>query len=283
VRIRAPLEDPNAVLGGFPGVERRKQAPSGYTLAISDPEIASPTLEPVLITPIRREEFLIAKALAAFFPTLVIAYMVFGIFLVAAALFAHPVIVSAIYAGTHLLVQLLFTPLLAGWGVWVGIAVSARSTDVRLAQQLSVLAWRVVAAMFDRERLSSPERALNARAELHTHLRSNNNTEPGMSPTVTLKRATGRVMELRRSRFEIVLDGNPAGSIDRDQTVELPVEPGPHTLQVRTGRYSSRAQSFDAADGTNIHFRCNGAVLWPQYVASLFAPTIGLKLKREQP
>lgn len=148
------------------------------------------TLEPVLTTPIRSEEFLIGKALAAFVPTVVIAYVVFGIFLGVAALFAHPVIVSAIYAGSHVLVQLVFTPLLAGWAIWVGIAVSARSTDVRAAQQLSVLgsipplvvvalmslnvvtasaglalglaaallafdllAWRVVAAMFDRERL----------------------------------------------------------------------------------------------------------------------------------
>ena len=141
-------------------------------------------------TPIRREEFLIGKALAAFVPTLVIAYAVFGIFLGAAALFANPVIDSAIYAGTHVLVQLVFTPLLAGWAIWVGIAVFAWSTDVRAAQQLSVLgdvpplvilalmslnvitvltaltlglaaallavdllAWRVVAPMFDRERL----------------------------------------------------------------------------------------------------------------------------------
>jgi ABC-type Na+ efflux pump permease subunit len=106
------------------------------------------TLEPVLTTPVRREEFLIGKALAAFAPTLVIAYAVFGIFLGVARLFADPVIASAIYGGTHVLVQLLFTPLLAGWAIWVGIAISARSTDVRVAQQLSV-----VAAMFDRERL----------------------------------------------------------------------------------------------------------------------------------
>jgi hypothetical protein len=66
--------------------------------------------------------------------------LLFGIFLGAAALFAHPVIASAIYAGTHVLVQLVLTPLLAGWAIWVGIAVSARSTDVRAAQQLSVLA-----------------------------------------------------------------------------------------------------------------------------------------------
>jgi ABC-type Na+ efflux pump permease subunit len=148
------------------------------------------TLEPVLTTPIRREEFLIGKALAAFVPTLVIAYAVFGIFLAVARLFAHPAIASAIYAGTHVLVQLVFTPLLAGWAIWVGIGVSARSADVRVAQQLSILgstpplvivalislnvitastalalglaaallavdllARRVVAAMFDRERL----------------------------------------------------------------------------------------------------------------------------------
>lgn len=148
------------------------------------------TLEPILITPIRREEFLIGKALAVVIPTLVVAYALFGIFLAIAALFAHPGIRTAIFAGSHIPVQLLFTPLLAGWSIWVGIAISARSADVRVAQQLSVFAnlppvavvalmafnvitpstgialglaaallavdalgWRAVAAMFDRERL----------------------------------------------------------------------------------------------------------------------------------
>src|SRR5580692_7699598 len=37
VRVRPPLEDPNAVLGGLPGVEGWVQAPSGYRLAVSDP------------------------------------------------------------------------------------------------------------------------------------------------------------------------------------------------------------------------------------------------------
>jgi len=153
------------------------------------------TLEPVLTTPIRRKEFLVGKALAAFGPTVGLAYAVFGVFLAAAALFAHPAIASAIYSGTHVLVQVLFIPLVAGWGIWVGIAVSARSTDVRAAQQLSVLgcvplmavlalmslnvitvsvglavgfaaallaidllAWRAVAAMLDRERLITGSR-----------------------------------------------------------------------------------------------------------------------------
>jgi hypothetical protein len=99
-----------------------------------------------------------------------------------------------------------------------------------------------------------------------------------MSSVLTLKREATGAMELRRKPFEIILDGESVGTIDRHQTVELPVEPGSHRLQVKTGRYSSPARTFDAADDTNIAFRCNGAILWPQYVASLFAPTIGLRL-----
>ena len=101
-----------------------------------------------------------------------------------------------------------------------------------------------------------------------------------MSSTLTLKREATGAVELRRGPFEIILDGKPAGSIDQHQTVELQLEPGQHTLQVKTGRYSSPARAFNAADGTNINFRCNGAILWPQYVASLFVPTIGLRLHR---
>ncbi len=98
------------------------------------------TLEPILISPIRREEFLIGKALALLIPTLVVSYTIFGVFLGVAALFAHPAISSAVFAGSHIPVQLLFTPLLAGWSIWVGIAISARSSDVRAAQQLGILA-----------------------------------------------------------------------------------------------------------------------------------------------
>jgi ABC-type Na+ efflux pump permease subunit len=153
------------------------------------------TLEPLLITPIRSEELLIGKALAALAPTLAVAYAIFGIFLAATALFAHPNIDSAVFSSSHLLVQLLFTPLIAGWSIWVGIAISARSSDIRAAQQLSVfaslpplvivalmsmnvitpstglalglaavlltidgLAWRAVATMFDRERLITGRR-----------------------------------------------------------------------------------------------------------------------------
>lgn len=98
------------------------------------------TLEPVLTTPIRREEFLLGKAMAAFVPSLVIAYGVYGLFIAVVELFAHPGIASAVIHGPELLAQLVFTPLLTGWSIWVGIGVSARTNDVRTAQQLSALA-----------------------------------------------------------------------------------------------------------------------------------------------
>jgi ABC-2 type transport system permease protein len=144
------------------------------------------TLEPILATPIRREEFLLGKALAAFVPSLAISYAVLAFFLACVELFAHPGIASALLRGPDLLV----TPLLAAWSIWVGIAISARSSDVRVAGQLSLLAslpsvavttlialniihaslglalggaavllvldglgWRITSAAFDRERL----------------------------------------------------------------------------------------------------------------------------------
>jgi ABC-type transport system involved in multi-copper enzyme maturation permease subunit len=148
------------------------------------------TLEPVLTTPIRRQEFLLGKALAALVPSVAIAYVVYALFLACVELFAQQAVASALLRGPDLLAQLLFTPLLAGWSIWVGMAISARASDFRVAQQLGILAslptavvaaliafnvihptlslalglgaalllgdglgWRIMSATFDRERL----------------------------------------------------------------------------------------------------------------------------------
>jgi ABC-2 type transport system permease protein len=97
------------------------------------------TLEPILSTPVRREELLLGKALAAFVPSVVVAYAVFAVFIAIVELFAHPDIATAIVRGPDVIAQLVFTPLLAAWSIWVGIAVSARSNDPRAAGQVSVL------------------------------------------------------------------------------------------------------------------------------------------------
>jgi hypothetical protein len=88
-------------------------------------------------------------------------------------------------------------------------------------------------------------------------------------------------IELRRGTFQVVLDGNAVGSIERHQTIEVPVEPGHHTLQVKAGRYTSRRRPFDTADGETVSFRCMGARIWPLYVASIVKPDLAVALDRE--
>jgi ABC-type Na+ efflux pump permease subunit len=99
------------------------------------------TLEPLLTTPIRRQEFILGKAAAVMIPSLAVSYIVFGLFLVVVRLFAKPAISSGVFhQGPVLLALVLFTPLLAGWAIVVGMAISVRANEVRVAQQLGTLA-----------------------------------------------------------------------------------------------------------------------------------------------
>jgi len=97
------------------------------------------TLEPVLTTPIRREEFLLAKELAVIVPSLAISCLWYGIVIACVALFGPPAGLPALLRAPDLLGLLLFTPLVAGWSIWIGIAISARMADVRAAAQLGAV------------------------------------------------------------------------------------------------------------------------------------------------
>jgi ABC-type transport system involved in multi-copper enzyme maturation permease subunit len=124
------------------------------------------TLEPVLTTPIRREEFLLGKALAVLAPGLAISYAVFGVSVAAIALFAQSSVASAVLRAPELLAQLLFTPLLAAWSIWVGIAFGVIHATLGLALGLGaallivdVRGWRIVSRLLDRERLITGTRS----------------------------------------------------------------------------------------------------------------------------
>jgi hypothetical protein len=101
-----------------------------------------------------------------------------------------------------------------------------------------------------------------------------------MSATLRLTRE-GAGIELRRGPFQITVDGNDLGSIQRHETVEKSLEPGHHTLRLQAGRYSSQDHSFDLSDGDVVNFRCHGAMVWPRYVASILKPDLAISLKRE--
>ncbi len=148
------------------------------------------TLEPLLSTPVQQKELILGKALAVFLPSIVVAYGVFAFFIAIVELFAAPGVASGIVQAPDVVAQVLFTPLLVTWSIWVGMAISARSSDLRTAGQVSILAslptvaittliafnvipaslrvalafgigllvldrlgWRVASSLFDRERL----------------------------------------------------------------------------------------------------------------------------------
>jgi ABC-2 type transport system permease protein len=148
------------------------------------------TLEPFLTTPIRREELVLAKAFAVFIPSVTVAYGIYLAFALAVRFGAVHAVSAAVWHAPQVVAQLVFTPLIATWAIWVGIAMSVRARDVRVAQQLATLAslpalgittlitfrvitpsvtvavvlglallavdlaaWRFVSKLFDRERL----------------------------------------------------------------------------------------------------------------------------------
>lgn len=160
------------------------------------------TLEPVLTTPVRQDELLLGKAAAAFVPSVAIAYAIYLIAAVSFRIGAAPVVSDVVWHAPQMVAQILFVPLLAAWSIWIGIGISSRASDVRVAQQLATLAglpllaftslisfqlitpsvllvialalallvidvaaWRVVSRMFDRERLITGTRSQRDRAD----------------------------------------------------------------------------------------------------------------------
>lgn len=70
------------------------------------------------------------------------------------------------------------------------------------------------------------------------------------------------------------------GSVETNDTFEIPVDPGRHTLQIRNGRNSSSTQSFDAAEGETVAFRCTQKKFLPISLVSFVVPRLALKLTR---
>ena len=80
-----------------------------------------------------------------------------------------------------------------------------------------------------------------------------------MSATLKLTHKTIGA-EVRRGTYDVVVDGKPAGSVELNETIDIPVEPGHHTLQVRNGRNSQGARRLQplvrgARGGTPEYFR----------------------------
>ena len=99
-----------------------------------------------------------------------------------------------------------------------------------------------------------------------------------MSATLKLThKAIG--VEVRRGTYDAVVDGERVGSVEMNDTTEIPIEAGHHSLQVRNGRNLSRILSFDAAEGQVVAFRCTGKRFLPIFLVSFVVPRLALSLR----
>jgi|SRR5664280_175153 len=101
-----------------------------------------------------------------------------------------------------------------------------------------------------------------------------------MSATLKLTHKTIGA-EVRRGTYDAVVDGTRAGTLELNQTIDIPVQAGRHTLQVRNGRNSSRTKTFDIADDEIVSFRCSGKSILPVFLLSFVVPSLALSLTRE--
>lgn len=98
------------------------------------------TLEPLLATPLSTVEILIGKGLAAVLPAVAISWLSYAILAVETWFAAGPAIVYLFLLKPIWVVSIvLLSPALSILSVELGIIVSARATDPRSAQQISVV------------------------------------------------------------------------------------------------------------------------------------------------
>ncbi|PYI64098.1 hypothetical protein CVV68_22690 [Arthrobacter livingstonensis] len=88
-------------------------------------------------------------------------------------------------------------------------------------------------------------------------------------------------VEVRRGTYEAMVDGKQSGNVELNKSIDMPVEPGRHTLQIRNGRNSSRTTTFYIADGEIASFRCGGKRILPIFLLSFAVPSLALSLTRE--
>jgi ABC-2 type transport system permease protein len=110
-------------------------------------EKAARTLEPLLATPVGVGELLLAKSVASTVPAVLVTWIAYGIYLAAVIAVGSSAAVRAVTAPRWVLAVVVMVPLLTALSVNLGILISTRVNDVRVAQQIGGLVVVPVVAL----------------------------------------------------------------------------------------------------------------------------------------
>lgn len=102
-------------------------------------EKSARTLEPLLAAPVGVGELLFAKSLASTIPSVIVTWVAYGVYLFAVTTLGSHAAVNAVTAPRWMLAIVVMVPLLTLLSVNLGILISTRVNDVRVAQQIGGL------------------------------------------------------------------------------------------------------------------------------------------------
>lgn len=83
-----------------------------------------------------------------------------------------------------------------------------------------------------------------------------------------------------REEWPVTVDGTVVGAVANKETVEIPLTPGHHTVQLGQGRHRSPRRSFDIKVDQVVSFRCHGPRFLPVFAAALVNPELWISLRR---
>ncbi len=100
-------------------------------------EKESRSLEPLLATPVKTGELLLGKSIAGVVPAMLATWLAYAIFLVGGRLvISSDRVLAGLFNPMWLVAMLILAPLLALLSVSIGVLISSRVNDTRVAQQL---------------------------------------------------------------------------------------------------------------------------------------------------
>ena len=84
----------------------------------------------------------------------------------------------------------------------------------------------------------------------------------------------------KSERWDIAVDGRVVGQLAYQETVEVSLMPGHHTLRIGQGRHRSPERSFEVGDDEVVNYQCHGPRYPPVFLAGAIKPSLWISLRR---
>ncbi|HVT11265.1 MAG TPA: hypothetical protein VHE55_03285 [Fimbriimonadaceae bacterium] len=100
-------------------------------------------------------------------------------------------------------------------------------------------------------------------------------------PEATLAVTRDSARDLKIRGVEILLDGRFVGNLNYGESLDVPIEPGPHTLTA-TNRLKSKSAEFEAKPEEVVRFRTTGIAMGGIWAVMAMLGTVAYRVELER-